>query len=251
MPPSPVTGIGYLLRGLRLIAQPGIRRFVAVPLLISALLFTFGSWLAYTRMMGLVTTLEGWFPQWLSWLSWLLVPLFVLTVGVILFFGFNLLANFIGAPFNALLADRVERHLLGGDTAPDLVGSGHLTTRLFPLLANELGKLFHSLFWLLPLAILFLIPLLNLAAPWLWFLFTAWITAVDYLDLPMGNHNLSGKEVRRRLRQRPGIALTFGASVQFCSMIPLLNFLVMPAAVAGATAIWVDHLRHQETPQAP
>jgi CysZ protein len=67
--------------------------------------------------------------------------------------------------------------------------------------------------------------------------------AVEYLDYPMGNHGLSFSEQRRRLRRRPMLSLSFGAGVLLLMLIPGLNFLAMPAAVAGATALWVDRLR--------
>ena len=40
-----------------------------------------------------------------------------------------------------------------------------------------------------------------------------------------------------------GLSLGFGAAVTAAMMVPVLNFLVMPAAVAGATLLWLDHMR--------
>ncbi|MCP4040723.1 MAG: sulfate transporter CysZ, partial [Gammaproteobacteria bacterium] len=34
----------------------------------------------------------------------------------------------------------------------------------------------------------------------------------------------------------------FGAAVTLALMIPVVNFLVIPAAVTGATAMWVEQL---------
>jgi len=85
-----------------------------------------------------------------------------------------------------------------------------------------------------------MIPGLNLLAPFAWFVFSAWLFALEYSDYPLGNCGLHFSQIRAELRQRPLLALGFGASVSICTMIPLLNFLVMPAAVAGATAWWLD-----------
>ena len=55
----------------------------------------------------------------------------------------------------------------------------------------------------------------------------------------MGNHRLFFSEQRARLRRRPLLAWSFGGLVMLCTIIPVVNFIVMPAAVAGATVIWV------------
>jgi CysZ protein len=43
--------------------------------------------------------------------------------------------------------------------------------------------------------------------------------------------------------QKRFLNLGFGSAVSVATMTPFLNFLVMPAAVAGATALWVDQLK--------
>ena len=37
--------------------------------------------------------------------------------------------------------------------------------------------------------------------------------------------------------------LGFGMAVMTATLIPLVNFMVMPAAVAGAAAIWIERLK--------
>jgi CysZ protein len=45
------------------------------------------------------------------------------------------------------------------------------------------------------------------------------------------------------MRKRRRVAYGFGSAVAVTSMIPLANLFVMPVAVAGATALYVDYLR--------
>jgi CysZ protein len=59
----------------------------------------------------------------------------------------------------------------------------------------------------------------------------------------MENHNIRFREVRRRARKRGGTGLAFGGSVMLAMAIPFVNLLAMPAAVAGATAMWVDLMK--------
>ena len=64
----------------------------------------------------------------------------------------------------------------------------------------------------------------------------------EYADYSMGNHGLSPAEQRRQLRGRRIKSLLFGAGVTVMMLIPVLQFAAMPAAVAGATRLWVDDL---------
>jgi CysZ protein len=186
MPVASVSGLGYLLQGVRLIASPGLRRFVVVPLLVNVLVFAGAIWRGVTWFGGFVAWMEARVPSWLQWLEWLLWPLFVLTLLVLVFYGFGLVANLIAAPFNAVLAEKVELHLTGRHL-DEGGGLAKAMRELVPTLIDEVGKVLYSLAWAIPFLILFLIPGVNLAAPVLWFLYTAWMLALQYVDYPMGN----------------------------------------------------------------
>jgi len=160
----------------------------------------------------------------------------VLTSLVAIFYGFSILANLIAAPFNGLLAEAVECHLTGTSLHSDW---RQLLRDIIPSIMSELRKLLYFTLRAVPLLLLLLVPLVNVAASVLWVLFSAWMMTVQYMDYPMANHQLFFKEQRARLRKRPLLAWSFGGLVMLCTLIPVLNFIVMPAAVAGATAIWV------------
>jgi len=239
---QPIVGAAALLQGLKLIITPGLRRFVAIPLTINILLFSLSIWVLVRQFSPLV---DGWIaklPDWLGWLEWLFWLIFAVTAILLVFYTFSILANLIAAPFNALLAEAVEKHLTG----EPLPSTGSLVTVLkeAPLaIFDEVRKIGYFLLLAIPLLILFWIPLVNLAAPVLWALFSAWMMAVEYCDYPMGNHGLRFSEQRSRLRQRKLLSLGFGGATLLATMIPLFNFLVMPAAVAGATSLWVGQLK--------
>jgi len=97
--------------------------------------------------------------------------------------------------------------------------------------------------WSVPFLLLFLIPGINLIAPFTWLAFSAWMLAVEYADYPMGNHGLRSDEQKQRLGNKRLLSLGFGGAVTVATMIPVVNFLVMPAAVAGATAMWVKQFK--------
>lgn len=235
------SGMHYLLQGLRLIRQPGLRRYVLVPVLVSTLCFT-GAIAGLTWWLdGLLTALLGKLPDWLDWLRYLLWPLFALSAVLVVFYGFSILTNLLAAPFNGMLAEAVEKHLTG---QPIETGGWRALLRdIAPSLFSELRKLLYFVLRALPLGVLFLIPGINVAAPFLWALFSAWMLAIEYLDYPLANHLLHFSTQRKLLRGNRLLAYGFGGSALLLTMIPVLNFIAMPAAVAGAAALWVGEFR--------
>jgi CysZ protein len=230
------TGPAYLLEGVRVLRKPGLRRFVVAPLLVNVLLFGGLIGLAYGWVDNSSHYLIARLPDWLQWLSYLVIPVFVLVSLVVIFYGFSIVANLIAAPFNGLLAEAVEAHLTGQQPQGDW---RQLLGDIVPSILSELRKLLYFALRALPLLLLLMVPLVNVAASVLWVLFSAWMMTVQYVDFPMSNHRLFFGEQRARLRRRPLLAWSFGGLVMLLTRVPVVNFVVMPAAVAGATVLWV------------
>ena len=235
---SALSGFFLPFHGLRLVFSRGVRRYVLVPLLLNILLF---AGLAYLAGSYFELYMDRLLPEqgWLEYLRWLLWILFAIVYALAVFYGFTLLANLIAAPFNGLLAARVEEKLTGRRPADS---DESLWRALGPALAGEIGKIVYFLVRALPLLLLLLIPGVNAAAGIAWMLFGFWFLAIEYADYPMGNHALKPAEQRSRLRRRRLKSLAFGAGVTLMMLIPVLQFAAMPAAVAGATRLWVDDL---------
>ena len=234
---NPISGAMYFLRGVRLVFAPGIRAYVAVPLAVNVILF---SALIYFGTGQFQTLLDWLLPGWLEWLQWILLPLFVVIALFIVFFTFSLVGNLVAAPFNGLLAEAVECRVTGA-SVPE--GSWKkMVAELGRTIASELRKLAYVIMWGVPALLLFVIPGVNVAAPFVWILFGAWMMAISFIDYPMGNHGLGFAEQRRILGERRYLALGFGGAVMCALAIPVVNFVVIPAAVAGATILWVERL---------
>ena len=236
-------GMGYILRGVKLLARPGIRLFVLVPLLINTLLFTgvivYGAELISDMIRHLS---QQW--SWLDWIGWLLWPLFVIVVLTIVFFCFSIIANLIGAPFNGFLAAAVEARISGTRPAGNEGMSG-LLREIIEAVKAEAVKFVYFLIRAIPLLILFLIPMVNVVAPAVWILFGAWMMALEYLDFPMSNHGKLFPEIRQTLGQHRALAVGFGLGALLMTMIPVINFIAMPAAVAGATSLWLERIKNR------
>lgn len=79
--------------------------------------------------------------------------------------------------------------------------------------------------------------------PVVWFIFSAWMMSIQYCDYPFDNHKVAFKEMKFALKNTKGSSMSFGAAVTLFSMIPIVNFIVMPVAICGATSMWVDKYR--------
>lgn len=223
----------HLLLGLSLLRHPQLRRFVLIPLVINSLLLGSTLWWAMT---SLFSYLESLLPAWLAWAQWLILPVVFIGFSLFIFQIFGLVANLLAAPFNNLLSERAE-HLLCPEKVEISANQQTVLKRAFSDVQKEFQKLRYFLLRAAPLIILFFIPGLNLIASLLWFIFSAWMLSLEYLDYPLSNHDHNFQQSRTWVKQHRGICWRFGFSASFLSLIPILNFLLMPAAVVAATAI--------------
>lgn len=239
MRPGIASGVGHALGGLRLIAAPGVRAYVALPLAINVVLFALALWALGAAVDW---TLERYLAAWPEWLHGLLWLVFTVIAAGAVFFGFALVANVVASPFNGLLAAAVEAHL-GGDVVAAPPGWRTLGREVLRGLGGELRKFLYIALRALPLLLLSLVPGLNLLAPPLWLLFGAWMLALEYLDCPLANHDQPFPSALEHLRAHRGMALGFGAVVTVLTLLPVVNFIAMPVGVAGATSLYVRFFR--------
>ena len=241
---SSASGVHYFAEGWRLISRPGIKRYVVLPLLVNVLLMGSAFWWLFSKLGGWIPQMMEHVPDWLQWLSYLLWPITVISVVLVAGYLFSTITNLIAAPFCGLLAEQLEGQLTG-KPLPDS-GMVGLVKDVPRIMAREWRKLAYYLPRALVLLLLYFVPVVGqTAAPVLWFLFSAWMLAIQYCDYPLDNHKVSFADMRRALRQNKVHNLQFGALVSLFTLIPVLNLVILPVAVCGATAMWVDRYRHQ------
>jgi CysZ protein len=233
-----MTGTYMLARGLKLIRKPGIRRYVIMPLLINILLFGGLIWFGYAEFAPLVNSAMSWVPEFLDFLRWIIWILITSMTALVVFFTFTPLANIVAAPFNALMSEKIEEMMTGNPVNSDTSFMALVSSSI----RSQIGKLLYILLWSAGLLLVSLIPVLNFISPVLWVLFGSWLLSLEYLDYPMGNHDMTFAQEKKALSTRRGLSLGFGGMVMILTSIPVVNFFVMPVAVAGATVMWVDQL---------
>lgn len=235
--PTVHSGASYFFKGFSLIRQKGVRRFVFIPLTINVLLFGIAFYLVYLELNTYIAKIMAWLPSWLDWLSVVIWPLAVLTVLILFSFVFSTVANWLAAPFNGLLSEKMEA-ILSGQPAP----KGDMLD-IVKDIPRTLSREWQKLRYYLPRAIGFFIILwlLPIVGQIIWFLFIAWMMAIQYKDYPFDNHKVPFTQMKEVLKQNQGLSYSFGGTVALFSMIPIVNLVVMPVAICGATALWVDH----------
>lgn len=238
-----IQGMHYARQGIQDLFHPHIRHYVYIPLLINlcifGLLFYFG--MQYISHWDFSTyTL----PSWLSWLHGVVdffAAILKAILYAVLFAALALLstlgANLVASPFNGLLSEAFSKTL--GHTVP---ASPAFAKMVLIAVLREIRKLGYYLPRILMIgilcAILHFIPLLNLAIPFIFFIFTAWMMGIQYIDYPADNHQVAFKPLLVHIKQHKSLCLGFGLVIALLSTIPFVNFIVMPAAVLGATRLW-------------
>lgn len=231
-------GYRYGISGLKRLFRPGIRLFVIGPILLNALIFSAGTVWLLGFLGEAQRAIEAWLPDWLDWLAWIIWPFALIALLIAVWTTFTVLANLIGSPFNGMLAEKIQRSRRPGTDFPAL----SIWQEVVRAPVAELRKLLYFALLAIPVLLLAVIPVINVATPLAWFVFGSWLFAVEYCEYPLSNTGMRLDEIRRLLRSRRGLALGFGAGVMTMTLIPGLNLVAMPSAVIGASRLWADRL---------
>lgn len=248
---NPATAAGYLFKAISLASKPGIKPFVFVPLMINIVVFVLALW-AGIHYFGIFmddmldfSGLWNWVAAILEFIKPVLWVVFFAAYLILVFYGFSILANIIAAPFNSLLAEATEKHLCGSSLS-DEGGIMSMLKDIPGTIWMEIKKLIYFLVWAIPLLLLFIIPITAPFAPLLWFLFSAWMMSLQYMDYPMGNHRLDFAAQRQKQQKNRMFSMGFGGIVLGATMLPIINFVIIPLAVIAATQIWVEQHKDSE-----
>ncbi|ABN74390.1 sulfate transporter CysZ [Actinobacillus pleuropneumoniae] len=236
-------GFHYFIYGWRLMLQRQLMPFVIIPVAINAILMIALLWFFISHIAGWADWIVSFMPAWLDWLTMILVPLAVLSLIMLFYFTFTTITNFIAAPFNALLAEKVELQLTGEQL--NNMTMAEMLKDVPRMLKREWQKMAYSIPRFIALFLLSFVPVVGqTVVPVLTFVFGAWLLAIQYCDYPFDNHKISFKRMRNALGQRKILNFTFGTFVSIFTALPFVNLVVMPVAVCGATAMWVEEYRN-------
>lgn len=244
MPNNLVSGFYYFISGFGLISKPGMKRFLILPIIINILVFAILYFIGQYYIEKLNLWVTNLLPTWLEWLQYGIWFLFMISFIAVFIYFFVAITMLIAAPFNEMLAEKTIEILTG--VIPSSFGFLATLRDVPRIVARQCSLLFWYLSRAILLFILFFIPVIQLAAPFLWLLFNAWFLTINFIDFAAGIDRVSWQTMYAWLKKNNWTALGFGLCVLFGLMVPVLNFFVMVAAVAGATKFWVVEFRHQK-----
>jgi CysZ protein len=233
------SGPAYFFEGFKVIFQPKIRRYVYIPLFINFILFI-GIWYAgfhYTDVMN--HWIDAHIPTWLHWINWLIY----IVVGIILLVAtaylFGAIAIIIGSPFYGMLAENVQNKY-SENKVPES-GWGETVAMVPKSIAREIRKVLSYIPLLIVVIILSFVPVINMANSVLWFLFGAWVQRIQFFDYPLDANKKSFYDLKQYLKQYRTQTFSFGMITMLFMMIPVINIIAIPAAVAGATLFYIEN----------
>jgi len=154
---------------------------------------------------------------------------------------FTLGVQLIAAPFMGFLAEKVDIRATGRPMPEESIPA--MTVRVFK---RELRKtwywLWRAVLILFVVLVIYFIPVVNVLASTVWFLWSGWLLGMQYIDFAADNRQVPFTVMLERLKTKRWMVLTFGSVVLGLTMLPLVNLVIMPVAVIAGTLIWVNEL---------
>ena len=206
---------------------------VAIPALINLAVFivTAGLLLWNADWFFFDRPTEGpWYYYVLIVLWWifriLLYPLLV----VVAYFLTMMLAGIVASPFNDALSERAEAVFMG-----DFVKGEEGWKAL--VVGGVKGILAAAATTIPRVILMILLGLIPGAGPILAAVVGAYFIALEYTDTALTRRRYGTRQKMRTIWKHRRIAMGFGLGANMLLVIPLLNFLSMPIAVIGGTAL--------------
>ena len=157
---------------------------------------------------------------------------------MVLFLAFLILGTAIAAPFLDVLAQRVEEIVTGQVPEEQTTLFGALRS-IGTSIVIELRKLGFFLAVQIVLILLGLIPFLTPFMVVAAALFTMLFLPLEYAGFAMDHRQMRFSQRRALIWQHRWLMLGFGAAGVLTLLIPLLNFVCLPALVVGGTLLFL------------
>ncbi len=230
-----IHGMLYMIRGIRHLLTNGLKRFMIIPILLNFALFTGLFYITYHYLSAYASYYLDKLPSWLSFMSGLFFIVFILCFFLLFLSLFSVVFNVLAAPFNGLLAEKTQIILY--KTEPPTLPFTQMAVRS---LKRQGQFLQYYIVRLSVIGLLFFVPFIQPIYPFLWFFFSAWMLSIQYQDFAMDNNLIDFKDMLEQLKKNKMRSLGFGTVINLASVIPILNVMIMPAAVIGSTMLYCD-----------
>lgn len=212
------------------------------PVLINISLFVLGIYMVWGHVGGLVELIwvkpvvTAWHQSLMLVLWWVLNSLAHIVAVVMVYISVTILGGIAASPFNDIISERTERLLLG-ERYRKAEGLPFVQSTLSSLRSTTIIAMMY-LGCLIPLLVLHLIPGVgSLAYTLIAGGVGAYFITMEYNDILLERKGFRMKAKFGRVWEERSLTLGFGAGTNLLLAIPLLNFLCIPLAVIGGTAM--------------
>ncbi|RLL53691.1 hypothetical protein D8Y20_04515 [Mariprofundus sp. EBB-1] len=223
-----IHGAMTLLKGISLLlARTELRavlwRMLALLIVLMLVLGTGVFWLVDYLATLWIPSGDAWYWQILSWLAWAMAFVLAVVCGIV---SFVTLGSAVSAPWLDLLAVRTER-LSGREVTEQ-------TSPWVPMIMQSLGNsvrpLLGLLLWGAIALAFFWVPPLATA---IWTYGAVRFLSFELIDTSASRRGWDYKQRKSRLTEKRWFYLGFAGLATLLMMVPIVNLLVIPAAVVG------------------
>ncbi len=253
-------GFKYFFKGLSILGTKGLRRFIILPFLINIVIMGTGLWFGFDLATDWTAAMSAnYLPGWLQWLTYIINPIIFICFLVIIFYTFTLFALTLGAPFYSILSEKVQTVFYGDEPFSSKMSVGDTVKDIPHIIFLELRKLFYRIPFMIASILVMLFPIIGQLGA---IILTSWCNAMDYTSYGYENNRYSLRVSRKNLTEHKLLCLSFGCTVWAALLIPFVNLIMIPVAVAGGTMLWYEKLKPDlpligddfpkgETPETP
>lgn len=229
-------------RSLKLLRlHPRLLRYIVIPFLINALVFSAAVYLGLdffgSTVVEYIPRGEAWYWSVIYWLLWVVA---VLLTAVLVFFSFTVVGNLLASPFNDLLSERVEE-VLSGLVNNDPFNLGRFFREAWQTVLMEAKKMWVFVVIMVMILPLNLLPGIGNALYTLLAIgLTLFFLSFEYLGFVMVRKGRFFREQKTYISARKFLMLGFSCGVMVMLAIPFFQLLCIPLAVIGATRLWCE-----------
>ena len=240
-------GMALPLRAFRfLLARRGVKRFAILPMLATLVVYTLvillALWLFSQWDWGVSGEPWQFWGGFVSWLHRLVdgtldVVKWIAAVPVLLavcYFSFTAVGMIVGAPFNDLLSERVERSVCGEQARPQLSKGARL--RSMVMTTGDAVKLVcKQIFFMILVLPFLLVPVVGFV-PLL--LVTAYFSGVGFVDIAMSRNGFNHALKKPVFKEKRWLILGLGLAMELLFLIPFAALLILPLGVTSGTLFY-------------
>lgn len=212
--------------------------FIINLILLSAI-FYFSYQYIYPSLLNLIPSGDAWY---LSIIRWITGPLVILTMIMIFVFLYSITGSIICAPANDLLSGKVEE-LLTGKTFEEKFSFSGILEDIIRILKNTVKLLLFLILFNIVIILLNIIPVFgNTIYSILSLLSALFFFGFSFFDFPLERRKLLFRQKFRIIWQFKYYTMGLGFSFFILSFIPILGFLALNLAAAGAAELFVKYI---------